>query len=172
VRFVAPARDAGNAALELGRDTWQFNPKLNEVKLPASMMSQSWMGSDFSYNDLAKSNDIITDYTHCILATEQVEGHTVWTIEAASKPGLSCGAQLRSRFAITTFLCDRDMKPPRRMRTAKVATLGDPPYPITMTMNPLDAPDPWTRIDMSDGHFNVRTPECFLTLCNLQNPRQ
>jgi hypothetical protein len=35
VRFVAPAKDAGNAA-----------------------------GSAFSYNDLAKSNDIITDYTH------------------------------------------------------------------------------------------------------------
>jgi hypothetical protein len=61
VRFVAPAKDARNATLKLGRDTWVFNPKLNQViKLPASMMSQSWMGSDFSYNDLAKSNDIIT----------------------------------------------------------------------------------------------------------------
>ena len=58
-------------------------PKLNQViKLPASMMSQSWMGSDFSYNDLSKSEDIINDYTHRLAATaEQAGGHTVWTIE-------------------------------------------------------------------------------------------
>src|SRR4051812_43886213 len=47
VRFTAPQRDAGNATLKLGRETWVFNPKLNQViKLPASMLSQSWMGSD------------------------------------------------------------------------------------------------------------------------------
>ena len=46
----APPMDAGNATLKLGQDTWLFNPKLNQViKLPASMMTQSWMGSDFSY---------------------------------------------------------------------------------------------------------------------------
>lgn len=64
VRFTAPAQDAGNATLKLGDDTWVFNPKLNQViKLPASMMAQSWMGSDFSYNDLAKANDLLTKYT-------------------------------------------------------------------------------------------------------------
>ena len=83
VRFTAPAKDAGNATLKLGDGAWVFNPKLNQViKLPASMMSQSWMGSDFSYNDLSKSEDIITEYTHRLTATAQVDGHTVWTIEA------------------------------------------------------------------------------------------
>src|SRR5215467_3307872 len=88
VRFVAPAKDAGNATLKLDRDTWVFNPKLNQViKLPASMMSQSWMGSDFSYNDLSKSEDIITDYTHRLTGTTQAGGHTIWTIESTPKPG-------------------------------------------------------------------------------------
>src|SRR5215510_1118280 len=88
VRFVAPAKDAGNATLKLARETWVFNPKLNQViKLPASMMSQSWMGSDFSYNDLSKSEDILTQYTHRVTATETSGGHTVWTIESIPKPG-------------------------------------------------------------------------------------
>jgi len=179
VRFVAPAKDAGNATLKLGRDTWVFNPKLNQViKLPASMMSQSWMGSDFSYNDLAKSNDIITEYTHRILATEKVGSHTVWTIEAVPKPGApivwgKVALKIRDDNVVTeeTFF-DQDMKPARRMQADKIATLGDRPYPITMTMYPLDAPDQWTRIDTSDGHFNVTVPEYFFTLSNLQNPRQ
>src|SRR5262252_4940942 len=76
VRFTAPAKDAGNATLKLGRETWVFNPRLNQVvKLPASMMSQAWMGSDFSYNDLAKSDDVLTQYTHRIVATDQASGH-------------------------------------------------------------------------------------------------
>ena len=178
VRFVAPAKDAGNATLKLGRDTWVFNPKLNQViKLPASMMSQSWMGSDFSYNDLAKSNDIITEYTHRLLATEQAGGHTVWTIEAVPKPGApvvwgKIVLKIRDDDVVTeeTFF-DQDMKPARRMQTDKIATLGDRPYPVTMTMHPLDAPDQWTRVDTSDGHFNVKVPEYFFTLSNLQNPR-
>jgi outer membrane lipoprotein-sorting protein len=178
VRFVAPAKDVGNATLKLGRDTWVFNPKLNQViKLPASMMSQSWMGSDFSYNDLAKSNDIITEYTHRLLATEAVGGHTLWTIEAVPTPGAPVvwgKVVLKIRddnVVIEETFFDQDMKPARRMQTDKIAMLGDRPYPVTMTMHPLDAPDQWTRVDTADGHFNVRVPEYFFTLSNLQNPR-
>src|SRR5271168_4560548 len=88
VRFVAPAKDAGNATLKVAGDTWVFNPKLNQViKLPPSMMAQSWMGSDFSYNDLAKSEDIVTDFTHRTLGTTTAAGHQVTTIEALPKPG-------------------------------------------------------------------------------------
>ncbi len=179
VRFVAPPKDAGNATLKLGRDTWVFNPKLNEViKLPASMMSQSWMGSDFSYNDLAKSEDIITEYTHSMLATEQLGDHTVWTIEAVPKPGApvvwgKVTLKIRDDYVVTeeTFF-DQDMKPARHMLTEKVATLGDRPYPVMMTMHPLDTPAQWTRVDTTEGRFNISVPDYFFTLSNLQNPRQ
>ncbi len=63
VRFTAPAKEAGNATLRLPSATYIFNPKLNQVvKLPASMMSQSWMGSDFSYSDLSKSEELLTRF--------------------------------------------------------------------------------------------------------------
>ncbi len=179
VRFVAPAKDAGNATLKLGRDTWVFNPKLNQViKLPASMMTQSWMGSDFSYNDLAKSEDIITEYTHKLTATGQSDGHTVWTIEALPKPGApvvwgKVTLKIRDDYVmIEETYFDQDMKPARRMQADKIATLGDRPYPVTMTMHPLDMPAQWTRIDTSEGRFNVSVPDYLFTLSNLQNPRQ
>ncbi len=179
VRFVAPAKDAGNATLKLNNDTWVFNPKLNQViKLPASMMSQSWMGSDFSYNDLSKSEDIITQFTHRVIATEQADGHTVWTIECVPKPGAPVvwgKTVLKIRddnvMAEETFF-DQDMKPARRMTADKIGALGDRTYPLTMTMRPLDTPDQYTRIDTSDGRFNASVPDYFFTLSNLQNPRQ
>ena len=57
IRFVAPARDAGNALLKQGDKMWTFNPKLNKsIRLPGGMMSQSWAGSDFSYDDMSRSD--------------------------------------------------------------------------------------------------------------------
>ena len=65
IRFVAPARAAGNALLKQGNNMWTFNPKLNKsIRLPGGMMSQSWAGSDFSYDDMSVS------YTHLTLPTK------------------------------------------------------------------------------------------------------
>jgi outer membrane lipoprotein-sorting protein len=178
VRFTAPAKDAGNATLKLANDTWVYNPKLNQViKLPASMMSQSWMGSDFSYNDLSKSEELLEDYTHRIAATAQAGGHTVWTIESIPKPGApvvwgKITAQVRDDYVVLaeTYF-DQDGKPVRQMTTDKVGVLGGRPYPMSMTMRPLDQPGQWTRVETSAGQFNMNLPAWLFTLSNLQNPR-
>lgn len=178
VRFTAPPKDAGSATLKLDRDTWVYNPRLNQViKLPASMMSQSWMGSDFSYDDLAKSTDILTDYTHRLQGSAQAGGHTVWTIEATPKPSApvvwgKVSLTIRDDYVILeeTFF-DQDMKPARRMTTGKVGLISGRPYPVSMTMSPLDQPGQWTRTDTADAHFNAALPLWLFTLSNLQNPR-
>ena len=178
VRFTGPAKDAGNATLKLGQQTWVYNPKLNQViQLPASMMSQSWMGSDFSYNDLSKSDDLIPDYTHRIVSSGQDGGHATWTVESVPKPGApvvwgKVDVTVRDDFVITgeTYF-DQDMKPARRMATNKVGVLGGRTYPLSMTMSPLDQPGQWTRIETSDGKFNAAVPAYVFTLSNLQNPR-
>ncbi|WP_293677200.1 outer membrane lipoprotein-sorting protein [uncultured Phenylobacterium sp.] len=179
VRFIAPAKDAGNATLKLGRETWVFNPRLNQViKLPASMLSQSWMGSDFSYNDLARSNELVDQFNHRLLGAEQVRGRTVWTIEAKPKPGApvvwgKVNVKVRDDYVVTEqVFFDQDMKPARRMQTDEIAPLGGRPYPVTMTMYPLDMPGQWTRVQTTAGQFNVSVPAWLLTLSNLQNPRQ
>jgi outer membrane lipoprotein-sorting protein len=178
VRFTAPPKDAGSATLKLGRDTWVYNPRLNQViKLPASMMSQSWMGSDFSYDDLAKSTDIITDYTHRLVGSATSGGHTAWTIEAVPKPGApvvwgKVAITVRDDYVLLeeTFF-DQDMKPARRMTAGKVGLISGRPYPVSMTMNPLDQPGQWTRTETVDARFNAALPAWLFTLSNLQNPR-
>ena len=178
VRFVAPAKDAGNATLKKGDNTWVFNPKLNQViKLPASMLAQSWMGSDFSYNDLSKSNELLTDYTHRIVGQKRENGHVVYTIDAIPKPGAPVvwgklqvvvrddGVMLGESYF------DQDMKVVRRMTTDKVAQLGGRPYPVTMTMKPAREPRKWTRIETTSGKFNIGIPGYLFTLSNLRNPR-
>ncbi len=179
VRFLAPPKDAGNATLKSASDTWVFNPKLNQViKLPASMMTQAWMGSDFSYNDLSKSEDILTQYTHRITATQTQAGHLVWTIDCIPKPGApvvwgKISLKLRDdNVIVAETYYDQDMKPARLMTTDKIGLLGGRPYPLTMTMHPTDTPGAWTRIETSEAEFNAPLPDFLFTLSNLQNPRE
>ena len=85
--ITAPPKDTGNGTLKKGKEMWMFNPRVNRViKLPPSMMSQSWMGSDFSNNDLAKSDSIIDDYTHKITNTETHDGKKVYVVTSMPKP--------------------------------------------------------------------------------------
>lgn len=179
VRFTAPAKDAGNATLKVQDSMWIFNPRLNQIlKLPASMMAQSWMGSDFSYNDLAKANDILTEYTHKLFSIEQTDGHTVYVIEALPKPMAATvwGKQeIRIRddgVLLGETYFDQDMKPVRIMTTETVAPLDGRPYPVTIVMRKAANNQEWTKIHYQQGHFNIEIPNALFTQSNLRNPRK
>lgn len=178
IRFTAPHKDAGNATLKLGSSMWIFTPKLNQViKLPASMMAQQWMGSDFSYNDLAKSDQIISEYTHTLVATSQLEGHAVYTIESIPKPGAPVvwgKERLRIRddyIILEEIFFDQDMRIVKRLQTQKIAPLGGRPYPVIIRMITIDEKDHWTELNYHQGIFDMVLPDYLFTLSNLRNPR-
>ena len=83
IRFTAPTKDAGNATLKQGQQMWTFTPKLNRViRLPFSMMSQGWAGSDFSYSDLSRTDQLLHDYELSLVGNETRDGHQVYTVDA------------------------------------------------------------------------------------------
>ncbi|MXZ45114.1 MAG: outer membrane lipoprotein-sorting protein, partial [Gammaproteobacteria bacterium] len=78
IRFTAPPRDVGNATLKKGDQMWTFSPKIKRtVRLPRSMMSQGWAGSDFSYNDLARSDSLLQHYELAIVQDQTEGDHTI-----------------------------------------------------------------------------------------------
>ena len=83
VRVTRPKKDAGNGTLLIDTQMWSFTPRINRViKIPSSMMNQSWMGSDFTNRDISRADDILDLYDHTLLNTEQQDGHVVYTIES------------------------------------------------------------------------------------------
>jgi len=85
--ITSPRKDAGNRFLLMGHRMWHYIPKLQQtVKISPSMMLQSWMGSDFTNDDIVKESSILTDYTHRILGTETIDGHECHRIELQPKP--------------------------------------------------------------------------------------
>ena len=178
IRFVAPAKDAGNATLKLKNDMWMFTPKLNQViKLPASMMTQSWMGSDFSYNDLAKSDQLLTNFDLSLLKSEVVEGLSQYTIEAIPKPDAPVvwGKEIlvirEDKVLIMERFYDQSMEPVKEMKTLKIENIGGRIYPVVMRMTNFDEPDHWTQIETHKAIFNIELPKFIFTQSNLRNPR-
>jgi len=75
---LAPKSDAGNRFLMVNRERlmWQYNPRVGkEIKIHPSMMLQSWMGSDFTNDDIVKESSMIEDYHHTLAGTKTVDGH-------------------------------------------------------------------------------------------------
>src|SRR5664279_32115 len=73
VLITAPAKDKGQVFLKVKTEMWNWVPSIDKtIKIPPSMMLQSWMGSDFTNDDLVKQSSIIVDYTHKLLGKEKV----------------------------------------------------------------------------------------------------
>lgn len=177
--ILAPPKDLGNGTLKKGREMWIYNPKVNRViKLPPSMMSQSWMGSDFSNNDLAKSDSLLTDYTHEFVGEETHEGKKVYVVKSIPTPDAPViwGMQmLRIRedfiFMSQEFF-DEDLESVKMMQTEEIAPLGGRPFPRIWTMRKTGEKDRLTRLTYEKLAFSKTLPDNLFTLSNLRNPRR
>lgn len=86
VLITAPARDQGTSFLKRKNELWNWQPTIDRViKMPPSMMMQSWMGSDFTNDDLVRQSSIVQDYTHELLKDTIIEGRDAWKIELIPK---------------------------------------------------------------------------------------
>ncbi|ODW54286.1 outer membrane lipoprotein-sorting protein [Vibrio parahaemolyticus] len=87
VLVTAPAKDKGSTSLKRHREMWNWVPSIERViKIAPSMLSQSWMGSDFTNDDLINQSSIVVDYQHALVGNDNFEGDKVWVIEATAKP--------------------------------------------------------------------------------------
>lgn len=86
VLITAPAREKGQSFLKVGREMWNWNPTISRtIKLPPSMLSQGWMGSDYTHDDMINQSSIVVDYTHHIIGEEKIEGRECYMIELIPK---------------------------------------------------------------------------------------
>ncbi|VBB46454.1 Outer membrane lipoprotein-sorting protein [uncultured Paludibacter sp.] len=85
--IISPARDKGQVFLKYNNEMWNFVPTINRtVKIPPSMMMQSWMGSDFTNNDLMKQNSVVTDYSHEFVPEENFENSDCYVVSLKPLP--------------------------------------------------------------------------------------
>jgi len=179
VRVIAPAKDAGNGTLLLDNDMWSYNPKINRViKIPSSMMNQSWMGSDFSNNDLAKADDLIEQYHHKLLATESHDGHRLFVIESVPKEtapvvwGKEVVKVRDDYLVIEHAFYDQTNVLIKRLVAGDIRPMGGKMVAARQRMQKIDKPDEWTEIVTRTAQFGIQLPASMFSLASLRNPRQ
>ena len=178
IRFTAPPKDAGVATLKKGEHMWTYAPNLKrEVRLPASMMSQNWAGSDFSYNDLSRTDQYLRHYDFAIVATEERDGHTVYTLELTPHDDAPVvwGKEvmvLRDDYVMLrqTFY-DQALEPLKAMETLQVGELGGRTIPLVMRMAELENEGSWTEMRYLSANFDAQIDESMFTSFALRGGR-
>jgi outer membrane lipoprotein-sorting protein len=175
--IIAPPKDEGNGTLKRGRQMWIYNPKVNRIiKLPPSMMSQAWMGSDFSNNDLAKSDSIIKDYTHTITGTESDGGKKVYIVQSMPKPeapvvwGMQRLKIRDDHILLREEYYDENFELVKAMSGEQIQMLGGKLFPKVWKMQKAGVQDEYTLLDYKELTFEQDLPGRLFTLSALKNP--
>lgn len=178
IRFTAPAKDAGNATLKLADSMWTFVPQLKrEARLPSSLMSQSWASSDFSYNDLSRSDNYLRYYAVEITGREQEGGHTVFSLQMTPHDDapIVWGREtmvLRDDYVmLSQTFHDQDLIALKQMETRDIGPLGGREIPLVMRMSDLAEPDHWTEIRYLEADFDANVPASRFTRFALRGER-
>lgn len=179
VRVIAPPKDVGNATLLVSNEMWTFNPKINRVlKIPSSMMNQSWMGSDFSNNDLAKADDLIDQYNHRLLRTETQNGHKLYVIESRPKEfapvvwGREVETVRDDYILIEHAFYDQAGELIKKLTTQDIRLMGGKMIATRQRMERIDKRGEWTEVATKEARFGIDISPGFFTQSNLRNPRE
>ena len=178
VRVIEPRKDRGNGTLTDDNNMWSYSPKVNRViKVPSSMMGQSWMGSDFSNNDVTRADEIVDEYDHTILNTEEIDGITVYEIESVPHEDAAVvwGREvLRIRadhVVLTHSFYDQDGELVKRLESLEIGDMGGRVVALRQRMGKIETPDEWTELQLQSVEYEVELKDSLFTLSNLRNPR-
>ena len=178
VRVMEPRKDRGNGTLTDENSMWTFSPKINRViKVPSSMMGQSWMGSDFSNKDVARADDIIDQYDHTIVSVETIDDMAVYTIrsipheEAAVVWGSEVLTIRDDHVVLEHAFYDQDGELVKTLKSLEIGEMGGRTIAKRQRMVKTDDPDEWTEIAVNAVEYELDLKDSLFTLSNLRNPR-
>lgn len=179
ILVTAPARDQGTTFLKRENEIWNYVPNIDRtVKMPPSMMSQSWMGSDFTNDDLVQGNSTVDDFTHKLLGKETISGVECYKIEMRPLPETPVVYDKILRWVSTgTYLpvkvenYDEFGDLVSTIHFREVKNLGGRNFPTLMEMIPQDKKGHKTIITTHKADFGVNLNQSFFSQQNMRNVR-
>ena len=179
ILITAPARDKGTAFLMRDNEVWNWIPSIERViKIPPSMMMQSWMGSDFTNDDLVKESSIVIDYTHELLSDSVIDGRECYEIalypkeEAAVVWGKMIVWITKTDFMqLRIEYYDEDGKLINVMTASEIKTMSGRPFPTYWEMVPVDKPGNVTILTYFVIEFDKPIKDSFFSEQNMKRIR-
>ncbi len=174
--ITAPAKEAGQTFLKRGSEMWSWNPAINRlIKLPPSMMSQGWMGSDYTNDDILKESSVVNDYTHELIGEEIVEGRICYKIKMTAREDASIiwGKQIRwidkkDFLLLKAELYDDDGYLVRTETGSEIRIMDGRTITSKIELVPEEEPENKTVIEILEIKFNLPVGESFFSQQNMK----
>ena len=167
----APSREAGTATLRTEEGLWNYAPRADRlIRIPTGLLSESWMGSHFTNDDLMRETSYDEDYDSEVSWATR-EGERYLQVTMTPKPDAPVV------YTKLVFLLTADAWTPvlweywdegevvRTMRFEDVREVGGRPLPMRLILQPADEPDQRTEmrydvleldVDVDDDLFTRR----------------
>jgi len=177
IRILEPKKERGVATLKLDNEIWNYLPKTAKViKIPPSMMMGSWMGSDFTNDDLVREYTFYDDYRFSLIAP--ADGDTahirVACVPKAGVPLLWAKVILTVRkgdfLPMTEEFFDEKGRRMRIMRFSGIRTFGRRTLPAVLELIPENKKGQKTVVRYLDVTFDANVSDGVFSLRHLQSP--
>lgn len=175
ILVLAPAKEKGVVYLKRKKEVWNWIPAIERnIKMPPSMMSQSWMGTDFTNDDLVKEASILEDYNHSFLEDVTIDGRNCYKIQLLPKPksavvwGKVIMAIDKKEFMMLHVeYFDEDGALINTMHCSDIKLLGDRLLPARMEMVPTNKKGNKTVLIYSSLVFDTPLNDSFFSTQNI-----
>lgn len=177
--ITSPAKDAGQTFLKRATEMWNWNPSISRlIKLPPSMMSQGWMGSDYTNDDILKESSAVNDYIHSVTAEEIIDGRECYRIMMKAKEDAAVvwGHQVRwidkkEFLVLRTELYDEDGILVRTETGTEIKLMDGRTIQTRIELIPAEEPGNKTIVTIKEMKFNIPIEESFFSQQNMKNVR-
>ena len=180
IKVLSPARQAGSATLRIGSEMWNYLPNTNStVRIPPSMMTGSWMGSDITNNDIVKEITYTYDYTAEYIFDPESRGRSsdgIYLLKLIPNPSTAvvwsyiiCGISLNPVLPVWEKYYDQHDNLIKTVTFSDVQTMGGRTIPTVMQVIPANKPEQSTIITWSNTSFDQGISEDIFSLDNLQS---
>ncbi|MFW6131148.1 MAG: outer membrane lipoprotein-sorting protein [Candidatus Aminicenantaceae bacterium] len=176
IRILEPKKERGMATLRIENEMWNYLPKVNKViKVPPSMMMSSWMGSDFTNDDLVKEFTFMEDYDFELTKIENPEPSMIYIKCIPHKDVpivwgyVITAVRDKDYMPVWQKYYDENRKLMRKMLFKDIKRFGSREIPSVMELIPLTKSGHKTTLRYLELNFNVTINDSVFSLRNLRS---
>lgn len=176
ILITGPSRDKGISFLKRKREMWNWQPNIERVvKMPPSVMSQSWMGSDFTNDDFIRQSSVVTDYEHKLLGEEVLEDRACFKIELIPKENSDAvwgkvivWIDKKDFLELKLEFYDEDWELINTIFCKNIKNLGNRTIPSVMEIVPANGSGNRTIVEYIAAEFNKVLPDDVFSIQNMK----
>lgn len=180
IRIHEPAKDAGTGFLKLPPNLWMYVPRVERtIRVPPSMMLQSWMGSDFTNDDLVRESSEVEDYDHVLLGvdpgSDKSGGRRSYVVEYRPHEEapvvwgrIVAWIDAERWTPLFQEFYDEEGALIRELRFSDVREVDGRNVPHVWTLTPLDKPGHQTVVRVDRIRYDLEIDDSLFTTRNLE----